>query len=127
VARLVGEFAEVHLPRVTRLREHVDVRAGTEDPVLCAGDDDGADLGVFEADALHDVVQLDVDAQVVRVELRLVTRPDSRVFGDIHRDRRDTIRVRYTPVFISHRVDLVIDQLSCANHVRSNAARSRSL
>jgi hypothetical protein len=83
--------------------------------------------GCSKADALHDVVQLDVDAQVVRVELQLVAGPDPNVLGHVHRDRRDAIRVRHAPVFIGRRIDLVIDQLSCANHVRSNAARSRSL
>ena len=42
VARLVRELAEVHLPRVRRQAEHEDVRAGAEDTVLRAGDDDAA-------------------------------------------------------------------------------------
>ena len=37
-----------------------------------AGEHDGLDLGVLEAQALHGVVQLDVDAEVVGVELQLV-------------------------------------------------------
>ena len=37
VARLVGELAEVHFPRVRRRAEHVDVRAGAEHALLAAG------------------------------------------------------------------------------------------
>ena len=39
VARLVGELAEVHLPRVAALAEHEDVGAGAEHAVAAAGQD----------------------------------------------------------------------------------------
>ena len=39
---------------------------------LSAGDDDRVDLGMLEADALDRVGELDVDAEVVRVQLQLV-------------------------------------------------------
>ena len=63
VAGLVGELAEVDLVAVGRPGEHLDVGAGAEDLVEPAGDDDGLDLGVLEAQPLHGVVQLDVDAR----------------------------------------------------------------
>jgi len=44
---------------------------------------------VLEANAVERVVQLDVDAQVVRVELELVARPDPGIFVDVERQRRD--------------------------------------
>ena len=50
---LVRELAEVDLEGVARAAEHEDVGAGAEDALLQAGDDDGADLGVLEADALE--------------------------------------------------------------------------
>ena len=34
VAGLVGEFAEVHFVRVGRARQHADIGAGAEHPVL---------------------------------------------------------------------------------------------
>ncbi len=45
---------------------------GAEHPVLAAGDDDRADLRVLEPQALGRVVELDVDAEVVGVQLELV-------------------------------------------------------
>ncbi len=65
VTRFVGELAEVHLPGVTRLPEHVDIGAGAEHAILRARDDNRADLGMLETDALQDVVKLDVDAEIV--------------------------------------------------------------
>ena len=75
---LVGELAEIHLRGVGRFAQHHDVGAGAEDPLLQAGDDDGVDLGVLEADALQGVGQLDVDGQVVRVQLEPVLGPRAR-------------------------------------------------
>ena len=87
--RLVGELAEVHLPRVRRAAQHEDVRAGAEDALLEAGDDDGVDLGVLEADALDRVGELDVDAEVVGVQLEPVVGREAGVLLDVHRQRRD--------------------------------------
>jgi hypothetical protein len=64
-ARFVGELAEVHLPRMRGSAQHEDVRAGAEDALLEAGDDDGLYFGMLEAEALDRVGQLDVDAKVV--------------------------------------------------------------
>ena len=44
VAGLVGELAEVHLPRVRRHAQHEDVGAGAEDAVLAAREHDAADF-----------------------------------------------------------------------------------
>ena len=74
----VGELAEVHLPRVRRSAQHEDVRAGAEDALLEAGDDDRVDLRVLEPDTLHRVRELDVDAQVVGVQLETVVRRERR-------------------------------------------------
>jgi hypothetical protein len=87
VARLVGELAEVHLPGVAGHAQHEDVGARAEDLVLGAGDDHGAHLGVLEADALDGVVELDVHAQVVAVELELVARAQAGVFVEVGRQR----------------------------------------
>ena len=89
VARLVGELAEVHLPGVRREAEHEDVGAGAEDPVARARHDDAAHLGVLEAEPLQRVVELDVDAQVVAVQLELVAGRDAAVLVDAEDERRD--------------------------------------
>ena len=73
------------LKRVGRAAEHVDVRARAEDAVLAARDDDRAHLGVLEADALERVGELDVDAEVVRVELERVAGTEAALFLHVHR------------------------------------------
>ena len=96
--RLVGELAEVHLPRVRRAAQHEDVRAGAEDALLQAGDDDRAHFGMLEAEALDRVGELDVDAEVVGVELQPVVRRQPGVFLHVHRQRRDRAVERELPV-----------------------------
>ena len=100
-ARLVGELAEVDLPGVARAAQHEDVGAGAEDPLLEAGDDDGVHFRVLEADALDRVGQLDVDAEVVRVQLEPVVGPEAGVFLHVHRERRDRPVERELPVLDS--------------------------
>ena len=51
--------------------------------LLRAGDDHRAHLRVLEADALHRVVELDVDAQVVAVELELVAGTQAGVLVEV--------------------------------------------
>src|SRR5712692_11191240 len=82
VARFVGKFAEVDFPGVRRKPKHIDVGAGTEHAILGAGDDDGADSRMFKADALERIMQLDIDAEVVGVELEFVSGPDAAVLRD---------------------------------------------
>ena len=52
-------------------------------------DDDRADLGMLEAEALDGVGELDVDAEVVGVELQLVVVGQAGVLAHVHRERRD--------------------------------------
>jgi hypothetical protein len=87
-ARFVGELAEVHLVVVGAETQHVDVGAGAEDAVALAADHHGADLRMLEAQPLHGVRQLDVDAEVVAVELQLVARLETAILVHIHGDRR---------------------------------------
>ena len=111
VARLVRELAEVHFPRMGRQAEHEDVRPGTENPVLEAGDDDAAHFRVLETDAVQRVVELDVDAQIVAVELELVARTDARVLGDVDRKRRNGSVERQLPVAIAGRIGPIVDRI----------------
>ena len=60
-----------------RQSEHVDVRAGAEHALLGAGDHDALHLRMLEADAVERIVELDVDAEIVGVELEPVARLDA--------------------------------------------------
>ena len=62
----------------------MDVGAGAEDPVPVGGQDDTPDFRVLEAEALDSVVQLDVHAQIVGIELELVAWLQRMVFLDRH-------------------------------------------
>src|SRR3989449_6014852 len=88
VARLVGELAEVHLPRMAAGAEHVDVRPGAEDAALAARDHHRLHFGMLEADAVERIVQLDVDAEVVTVELELVPGHQGLVLGHVEDEAR---------------------------------------
>ena len=85
-ARLVGELAEVHLEGVRRRSQHVDVGPGREDAVLPRDDRHRPDLRVLEAQALHRVLELDINAQVVRVQLQDVPGPERLVLLDVPDD-----------------------------------------
>jgi hypothetical protein len=111
VARLVGEFAEIHLPGVGRQAEHEDVGAGAEDPVLAAGDDHAAYFGMLEADALQGVVQLDVDAEVIGIQLQLVAGLDATVFVDVEVQGGDLAVERQAPVLVLVGMGVVSDGL----------------
>ena len=87
IARLVSEFAEIHFPGVAAQAEHEDVGAGAKHFFFGAGDNYAAHLRVFEADAVDSVMQLDVHAQVVAVELELIARAQTPVFVEIGFER----------------------------------------
>src|SRR3546814_20582437 len=42
---------------------------------------------MLEAQALHDIMQLDIDAEIVGIQLQLIARPQAAVFADVHRQR----------------------------------------
>ena len=50
---------------------------------------DRAHLGMLEAQPLHRVVELDVHAEVVGVQLQLVARHQAALLVDVHRQGRD--------------------------------------
>ena len=120
VPRFVRELAEVHLPGVRGLAEHVDVRARTEDTIARAGDHDRSHFRVLEADPLKEIVQLDVDAEVVRIELQFVAGTQAAVLVDVHRDGCHRAVERQAPVPVSGGIGLVVDELG-AGGVRVGA------
>ena len=83
------------------LAEHHDVRAGAEHPLLQAGDHDGVDLGMLEADALQGVRELDIDPEIVRIELQAVVGRQAGVFLDVHRQGRDRPVDGQGPMFVA--------------------------
>ena len=115
-SRLVGELAEVHLPGVRRRAQHHDVRAGAEDPLLQAVDHDRAHAGMFEADALQCVGELDVDAEVVRIQFEPVVRRQTGVFADIHRQCGDRAVERELPVPIPIGMGVEGDRAGSVGH-----------
>ncbi len=119
VARLVGEFAEVHLPGVAADAQHENVGAGAEHLLLGAGHDHGAHFRVFKANALNSVVQLDVDTEVVAVELELVARTQAGVFVKIRLQRGDSAIELKLPVFVLGRGGLVFDTAGNAHGLLS--------
>jgi len=72
---------------VAGLAEHADVRARAEDALLGGGEDDRAHLGMLEPQPLHGVVELDVHAEVIGVELELVAGHEATVLPDVHGER----------------------------------------
>ena len=98
VAGFVSELAEVDFPRMGRRGEHPDVRPGAEDLFLAAGHHDRADLGVLEAQPLDRVVQLDVHAQVVGVELELVAGHQATLLVHVHGQGGDRAVAGQPPV-----------------------------
>ena len=52
VPRFVCKFTEIYLPRMRGQPEHVNVSSGAKYAILCAGDDDRANLRMFESNAL---------------------------------------------------------------------------
>jgi hypothetical protein len=87
--------------------EDVGVRA--EDSLLEVPQDNGLHLGVLETNAPERVVELDVDAEVVGVELERVALADAAVLRDVQAERRDRAVEAEIPVLVARRFGAVID------------------
>src|SRR5690606_31048137 len=74
-----------------------------------AGDDDRAHLRMLEADAIERVVQLDVDAEVVAVELQLVSGLDAAVLGHVQMQPRDLSLDLQAPVTVLAGLRAIVD------------------
>src|SRR5208282_185430 len=111
IPRFVRELAEVHLPWMTGEAQHVDVCPGAKNSTLGAGNEDTTDLGVFEADALQGIVQLNVDPQIVGVQLQFVAWADSAVFLGIHAKGCDGSIKGKLPMTIAGRLGAVVDKV----------------
>ena len=65
---------------------------------------------MLEAQALHGVVKLDVDAEVVGVELQLVAVEQAAGGIDVHDQVRDRAVIAQTPMAVARRVGLEVDR-----------------
>ena len=109
--RLVGVLAEIDLVAVRRLAQHADVGAGAEHVVLARLDHHGAHLGVLEAQPLHRVVKLDVDAEIVGIELELHAFEQARRGVDVHDQGRYLAVDLDAPMAVAARIGLKVDGL----------------
>ena len=101
VASLIGELAEVHLPGVARKPQHIYVGARAKNPRLSTGQNHGCHFGVLKSYSLKGIMQFDVDAEVIRIQLELVAWTDTCVFLDVHRKSRHPIFNRQFPMSIA--------------------------
>jgi hypothetical protein len=90
--------------------QHEDVGAGAEHLLLGAGDDDRAHFRVLEADALDRVVQLDVDAQVIAIELELVAGTQAGVLVEVGGELGHRTFEAQLPVAVLAGMGLVVDR-----------------
>ena len=84
--------------------QHRDICTCREHTVLRGRDDDGPHLRMFESEALHGIVQLDVDAEVVGVEFQLVPGSNSCFLVDIQRQRGNPAVNFHPPVLVAIRL-----------------------
>ena len=109
VARFIGEFAEIHFPRVRGKSQHVDVGPGAKNAILRAGQDHRVDLWAFEPDALQGIVELDIHAQVIRIQFQFVAWTNPAVFRHVHRERGNRAIKGEPPVLVARRFGLIFD------------------
>ena len=110
IARLVGELAEIHLVGMGGGTQHPNVGACAEHSDLAGSQDHGTDFGMLEPQALHGVVEFDVDADVVGIQLQFVVAELGRVLVHIHFQARDGAlggdRPMSVPVRVSPKIQL---------------------
>ena len=74
---------------------------------------------MFEAQALHGVGELDVDAEVVRIQLELIAFEQPAILVDVHRERRNVAVDGKLPMPVARGFSLEIDKArtACENAV----------
>ena len=80
---------------------------------------------MLEADALYRVVQFDVDAEVVGVELELVAFADAAVLGDVQGQRGDGAVEGELPVPVAGRFGPVVDIDSSGMRFSGDSSKGR--
>ena len=82
-----------------RRSQHVYIGARTEHPFLAARQNYTCNLGMLKSNSLQRVVQFDIDAKIIGIQLQLVARLQPAVFVNIHGQRRDAVIDIQSPVF----------------------------
>lgn len=80
--------------------EHVDVGTSAEHFLRITRDYNATHTWVLEGDALDRIIQLDVDAEVIRVQLELVVLEQATRAIDVHGKACDVAVYRQVPVAI---------------------------
>ena len=70
---------------------------------------------MLEAQPLHRVGQLDIDAEIVGVQLELIAFEQPAILVDIHGQRRDVAGDIQLPVPVTRRIGLKIDVFGAAS------------
>ena len=78
-------------------------------------------LGMLEADAVDGVVELDVDAEIVRIELELVAGPQARVLVEVGEKGRHGPVELELPVPVLFGRGLVVDRSGSLIELSSQA------
>ncbi len=95
---------------MARPAQHADVRPGAKNPILAGPQHHRLDFRVLEAQPLDGVVELDVDAEIVGIELQLIPFEQARRLIDIHDEFGNlTIKGEF-PMAVARRVDLKVNQ-----------------
>jgi hypothetical protein len=94
---------------VGRSGQHADVGAGAEHAILARAHDHDLHTGMLEAQPLHRVGQFDVDAEIVGIQLELITFEQPAVLIDVHGQRRDIAVDIQLPMPVVLRIGLKID------------------
>ena len=100
--------------------QHADVGAGAEHAVLARAQHDDANLRVLEAQPLHDIGQLDVDAEVIGVELELVALEQAGVLVHVEQEVSARPGHRELPVPVACGIALKVDARGHARYSGSD-------
>ena len=69
---------------------------------------------MLEAQPLHGVGELDVDAEIVGIQLELIALEQAAILVDVHGERRDVAFDGQLPVPVARRIGLKIDVFRAA-------------
>ena len=89
--------------------QHPDVGSGAEFPVPARADHDAAHPGILETQSLHRVVQFDVDAQIVGVELEFVAVEQTPGLVDCEHQLGGRTLGREGPASVARRAGFEVD------------------
>ena len=98
--------------------QHENVGAGAKHFFFGAGHHHGTHFGVLKADAIDRIIELNVYAQVVTVQLELVAGTQTCVFINVNSECRHGTIERQFPMFVGRWVGLVFN-LQCFSHLIS--------